>query len=972
MSMDNKQIIEATKNLPALVDLIHSVDSIAIIEYNGKDINGCKALYEFISEQELDECIVKRVVLLGKRCREIRKNKESVEELFPNCEVTIPGSVWSKVEAKELNVRNTLVLHMTYSTGITIESLQMAIGPKIFVNRLIRETKFAFSACYISVNETIKIIGDFSLSKYTFTEQQSTPQTAYCKEKQEYMDMCLNNLSKKDAFFQFIDEVEHGCDKCNQCSNYGSRKQCPIAQRRVAECYREGIYVPKDVQIAHQWERMASKQGYNPATLQIAEDLRYGKGCTQDVNAALNTLLSFASIRGYEKCAREIIDIVEDNSDIDPVTAVPSLARLANDGDGDMILKLCNAYLVGSFGLPKDNERHKNWMEKGAENGSLDLLESMAKMYEEKEMWDLAYSCYEELDKNDVFVDYSDKLYEIENKVVDNETDAQTLAEKGLNLYRGYDVVENQRLAYLCFSKSAELGNSLGEYGLSLCYKKGKGIAKDETIGKEWENKAADHGDIIAMLYRCLDYHKQIENEEMSSSYYQDYLEKFKETLNMYIEEQNLRALITKGKLLEYGDLSFEQNYVAAMDCYMKAAELGDISALNEIGDFYYDGLGVEKDYCKAFQWYEKAAKRGNLNGIYSLGLAYYLGEGVQKNGKAAFEWLKKATKRKHSYAMYYTAECYRQGFGTAKDTDKAYQLYEEAANGDCELAMLKLCSDYFNGTHYNKDYQQSAYWGEKALEKGEKSVRFEVAYSSKELGNIDRARELYTILADEEDNVAAMNNLGCLETDTTLKADWFKKAADKGSRVAQLNIGRFYKNGTGVEKDYSIAMDYLIKSADQDYPEAMHEIAMMYKNKQGIDEEEYPEKMIEWLTKAAEKGFKPSMMELASLYKNGTIIDQDYQLALKYYMKVAEIDKTDDNQKDDSNKTKALYEIGTFYEYGYGVMINIHKAVYWYRKAANKNNWQAKEALRRLDSNWIDEQGNATDKTNVTDDLPF
>ena len=69
--MDIEKIKNATKEQSHLDKLIRLVDSIAIIEYNGKDINGCKALCEYIKEQDLSIDIVKRVVLLGRRNREL-------------------------------------------------------------------------------------------------------------------------------------------------------------------------------------------------------------------------------------------------------------------------------------------------------------------------------------------------------------------------------------------------------------------------------------------------------------------------------------------------------------------------------------------------------------------------------------------------------------------------------------------------------------------------------------------------------------------------------------------------------------------------------------------------------------------------------------------------------------------------------------------------------------------------------------
>ena len=116
------------------------------------------------------------------------------------------------------------------------------------------------------------------------------------------------------------------------------------------------------------------------------------------------------------------------------------------------------------------------------------------------------------------------------------------------------------------------------------------------------------------------------------------------------------------------------------------------------------------------------------------------------------------------------------------------------------------------------------------------------------------------------------------------------------------------------------------------------------------------------------------TMIDLAECYKNGSIVRQDYGESMKYYQMAAELDKIDDNTKD-TNQLKALFAIGTFYENGYGVDKNSSKAIFWYRKAANKNYTPAQEALKRLDTNWVDETGHATrgkENNNINDELPF
>lgn len=55
-----------------------------------------------------------------------------------------------------------------------------------------------------------------------------------------------------------------------------------------------------------------------------------------------------------------------------------------------------------------------------------------------------------------------------------------------------------------------------------------------------------------------------------------------------------------------------KQDYIKAMEYYEKSAELGNITAMNQIGYMYGKGNGVEKDRVKSLEWYEKAADLGD------------------------------------------------------------------------------------------------------------------------------------------------------------------------------------------------------------------------------------------------------------------------------------------------------------------------------------------------------------------------
>jgi hypothetical protein len=67
-----------------------------------------------------------------------------------------------------------------------------------------------------------------------------------------------------------------------------------------------------------------------------------------------------------------------------------------------------------------------------------------------------------------------------------------------------------------------------------------------------------------------------------------------------------------------------------------KAAEAGNVSAMEAIGQLYWTGNGVAKDDLEAIDWFQKAAAKGSAAAIYDLGLAYETGRGVRKDPKVA------------------------------------------------------------------------------------------------------------------------------------------------------------------------------------------------------------------------------------------------------------------------------------------------------------------------------------------------
>ena len=55
-----------------------------------------------------------------------------------------------------------------------------------------------------------------------------------------------------------------------------------------------------------------------------------------------------------------------------------------------------------------------------------------------------------------------------------------------------------------------------------------------------------------------------------------------------------------------------EKDEAKAVVLYQEAADLGHITAINNLGVNYENGTGVKKDEAKAVELYAKAARQGN------------------------------------------------------------------------------------------------------------------------------------------------------------------------------------------------------------------------------------------------------------------------------------------------------------------------------------------------------------------------
>jgi len=126
----------------------------------------------------------------------------------------------------------------------------------------------------------------------------------------------------------------------------------------------------------------------------------------------------------------------------------------------------------------------------------------------------------------------------------------------------------------------------------------------------------------------------------------------------------------------------------------LRAAEVGDETAMKDLGVMFATGDGVPKDYDEARRWFEKAAAAGNDDSMVHLAVLCANGWSVPRDYAEARRWLEKSADLGNDEALFRLGELYRKGLGVSPDLGEARRYYEKAAaagNEDAKKALKGL-----------------------------------------------------------------------------------------------------------------------------------------------------------------------------------------------------------------------------------------------------------------------------------------
>lgn len=242
---------------------------------------------------------------------------------------------------------------------------------------------------------------------------------------------------------------------------------------------------------------------------------------------------------------------------------------------------------------------------------------------------------------------------------------------------RGEDIDEERAFSH--FKYSAENDYGLGMYYLSCCYFDGKGVTKDIEKGKFWLSKACNKD--VALAYYRLGDMLDFDEDKAQLSYDIAF-----DLFNKDLVKGNSETLYRIALCYLYGH-GVEQDTQKSLEYLLEAVKANNDDACYQLA-LYYKG-GNDKNFSESFKWYQKAADLGNVDALYDIGYCYESGTGVEKNLEKAFEYYMKGAQKKHAYSQYKVGMCFLHGIGTEKNTDNAFVFLTIAGKKGFEDAKM-------------------------------------------------------------------------------------------------------------------------------------------------------------------------------------------------------------------------------------------------------------------------------------------
>ncbi|KAL0731738.1 hypothetical protein Bca4012_027832 [Brassica carinata] len=326
--------------------------------------------------------------------------------------------------------------------------------------------------------------------------------------------------------------------------------------------------------------------------------------------------------------------------------------------------------------------------------------------------------------------------------------------------------------------------------------------------------------------------------------------------LEYYAQIGMTSAMYKVGCFYYFSLRGLRHDQAKAVYWFSKAAEKGELSSMEILGEIYARGTGVERNYTKAFGCLTLAAEGGLCSAYTGLGYLYLKGYGVDKNYTKARECFEKVSDSEDPSGMYYLGMLYLKGNGVKRDVKQATKYFLVASNAGLPKAMYQIAKMLHAGAELKKNPNMlnlAAALYKSVAERGPWSSLSRWALEAYMKGDVGKAFILYSRMSELGYEVAQSNAAWILDkygersicmgvsgfcTDKERKerahALWWR-ASKQGNDYAALLVGDAYYYGRGKEKDYVRAAEAYMYAKSQLNAEAMFNLGYMHEYGQGV-----------------------------------------------------------------------------------------------------------------------------------------
>ena len=398
-----------------------------------------------------------------------------------------------------------------------------------------------------------------------------------------------------------------------------------------------------------------------------------------------------------------------------------------------------------------------------------------------------------------------------------------------------------------------------------------------------------------------------------------------------------------------------------------KAAALGSVAAMNNIGAAYENGIWAQKDRQKAVEWWSRAAERGECNASTSM---YYL---LRKDSddfdpSKAYRSCAITAESGHPAALNNLGSCYENGIGVARNPEKAFSFYSQAYSLSHDSKIVtNLARCYTHGIGTKQDVMKGVQLFNEAIEMGDTNTMFyygrllwsgevierdkqkglEVLKRAAELGSSDANlflsffEETFCVQAQgfQQDTVMPlfqklfMTGFSYIRNESVknpeLGFEYIQRAVQECERV----IGSDNSESMGIDSFEEVLLNF--------YSLALNILGTCYEEGTGVSKDE--KEAVKCYQKGACLNPPFCALSLGLCYENGIGVECNKEKAFKLFKRASDLEDDD-----------GVFHLGRCYENGIGVEVDKVKALELYCRASKLGNKGAKDRLRAFDKSML------------------